>query len=648
MSLDFRSHDGGPFRRAESRASSFVPFLFLLTTLVMILVSCGPESPPAEAPRVTEVDDVHSAARPAEVAVKHLELDLAVDFEQQRLVGRASLHIERSPDAGSQLLLDTRDLEIRDVTLDDGQKTSYRLGIERELLGRGLSIDLQPETRIVHVDYATSPEAAALQWLDPAQTAGGEHPYLFTQSQAILARTWVPCQDSPTARFTYEATVRVPPELMAVMSAVNPQERSADGVYHFEMPQAIPSYLLALAVGDLEFRAMGERTGVYTEPSVLEAAAWEFAETEQMMEAVEELYGPYRWGRFDILVLPPSFPFGGMENPRLTFATPTILAGDRSLVALIAHELAHSWSGNLVTNATWNDFWLNEGFTVYLERRIMEALEGKDYAGMLAELGRQDLQGTLDDMAPDSADGHLFLALDGRDPDDGMTDVAYEKGYFFLRMVEETLGRERFDPFLRQWFDTNAFQSRTTEDFLRYLRTELVAGDDDMARRLQVDAWVHGPGLPANMPTLSSEAFDRVDAARAAWLDGSTAADLLGVEGWTTHHWLHFIRGLPAELDTARLAELDAAFGFGSSGNSEILAAWLMHVIANRYEPHYPALADFLERQGRRKFLRPLYQAMADREDLRPMAEEIYQRARPGYHPVSYGTIDVILDWQAP
>lgn len=632
-------------RRQPARLSLLAAVATLVSTLG---TACNPgpsiEEPPAPSPEST---DVHSAARPGEVAVEHLVLDLEVDFDAEQLVGRASHTLARTPGSGSQLVLDTHGLDIRNVTLDDGKETGYRLGVEKSMLGRSLSIDLLDETRVVHVDYATSPDAAALQWLSPAQTAGGEHPYLFTQSQAILARTWVPCQDTPSSRFTYEATIRVPPELMAVMSAENPQERSADGVYHFSMPQPIPSYLLALAVGDLQFRALGERTGVYSEPSMLEAAAWELAETEAMMEAVEPLYGPYQWGRFDVLVLPPSFPFGGMENPRLTFATPTILAGDRSLVALIAHELAHSWSGNLVTNATWNDFWLNEGFTVYLERRIMEATEGKDYAAMLARLGLGDLRGTLEGMEDGSRDSHLFLDLEGRDPDDGMTDVAYEKGYFFLRMIEETVGRESFDPFLRRWFDENAFVSRTTDDFVRYLEEELIAGDDELARKLQVDAWIYGPGLPVNLPEVESDAFSTVDARRTAWLDGTTAAADLDVEGWTTHHWLHFVRGLPAELDRDRMAELDAAFGFGSSGNSEILAAWMQHVIANRYEPSYDALADFLERQGRRKFLRPLYQAMAEREDLRPMAVEIYERARPGYHPVSVGTIDQVLDWPA-
>ncbi len=600
-------------------------------------------APPAQARSAAR--DVHSHARPGEVAIEHLRLDLGVDFANRRLHGRASLTVH-NPAGARRLHLDTRDLDVERVSLDDSaEPAAYRLGGQVPFLGRELVVEIEPETRVVHVDYATRPEAAALLWLEPEQTAGGEHPFLFTQGQAILTRTWVPCQDTPAVRFTYSARVRVPPALMAVMSAENATERSADGVYAFEMAQPIPAYLLALAVGDLEFRALGERSGVFAEPSVVKGAAWEFAETEAMMAAAERLYGPYRWGRYDILVLPPFFPFGGMENPRLTFATPTILAGDRSLVALIAHELAHSWSGNLVTNATWDDFWLNEGFTVYLERRIMEELHGPAYAAMLELLGLQDLERQLGELGAESRDTHLFLDLAGRDPDDGMTDVAYEKGYFFLRMLEERVGRERFDAFLRDYFDRNAFRSLTTAQFVDQLRRHLFAGDPELEAEARIDAWIHGPGLPDNAPAVASPAFDRVDQAVAAWAAG-TAADELPVEGWTTHEWLHFLRGLPDVLAAERMAELDRAFGLSSAGNSEILHAWLHHVIANRYEPAYPALERFLTGMGRRKFLKPLYERLAATEDGLAMARRIYAAARPSYHPIATSTLDPILAWE--
>ncbi|HVS01889.1 MAG TPA: M1 family metallopeptidase [Thermoanaerobaculia bacterium] len=624
--------------------------------LLLLLAACGTPAPappvpaasPAAAPQETAaaaVDDPHSHANSETVRVRHLELDLAVDFAARRLSGRAGLLLDNPADA-RRLVLDTRDLEVRQVRVDGGD-AAYELGEPAPHLGRPLIVELPPAARRVEVDYVTSPDAAALQWLTANQTAVGRHPFLFTQSQAILARTWIPLQDTPAVRFTYEATLRVPPGLMAVMSADNPQRKAADGVYRFSMPQAIPSYLMALAVGDLEFRATGDRSGVYAEPPVVEAAAWEFAQVPEMMATVEELYGPYRWGRYDLLVLPPSFPFGGMENPRLTFVTPTILAGDRSLVSLVAHELAHSWSGNLVTNATWNDFWLNEGFTTYLENRIMEALFGRPYAEMLAQLGRQDLEEEIAQLGADSPDTRLHLDLGGRDPDEGMTAVAYDKGALLLRLLENEVGRERFDAFLRAYFDRHAFQSMTTAAFLAYLERELLARVPQLdADALRIDAWVHGVGLPANAPRVEAAELERVEGQLERLAAGAPAGEL-DTGGWTTHHWLHLLRHLPAELPQQRLAELDRQFGLSDSGNSEVLFAWLMQAVRQDYEPAYPALERFLTGMGRRKFLEPLYRELAKDPEGRRLALRIYARARPGYHSVAVHTVDAILDWGA-
>ncbi len=634
------------------------PQLASLLLILPLLAACSAPppgspktAPPAATPAVQVVaeseQDAHSFARPDEVAVEHLALDLAVDFGQRRLSGRASLRLNNKTGA-DRLYLDTRDLEIRRVTLDDGKtEARFTLGDEVKFLGRPLAVEITPETRWVNVDYTTKPEAAALQWLTPEQ-AGSPSPFLYTQSQAILARTWVPCQDSPGVRMTYEATLHAPRELLAVMSAENPTQKSADGVYRFRMPQPIPSYLLALAVGDLEFRPLGSSSGVYALPGVVERAAWELADTPKMIDAAGKLYGPYKWGRYDILILPASYPFGGMENPRLTFATPTLLAGDRSLVALVAHELAHSWSGNLVTNATWNDFWLNEGFTTYFEGRIMEAVYGRPYFDMLAVLGRQDLAEILEELGPESPDTHLRLSLAGRDPDDGMTQVAYEKGALFLRTLEEAVGREKLDRFLRTYFDTFAFRSMDTARFVQYLKQQLLGGDEatpQILQQLQIDAWIHGPGVPANAPQPRSEAFVTVDQAIQAFAAGTAAAQL-STAGWTTHHWLHFIRNLPEKLDVQRMADLDATFRLSDSGNSEILAAWLLQVIDSQYEPGYPALERFLMAVGRRKFLRPLYTEMAKTPAGAEMALRIYEKARPGYHSVSQNTVDEILGWR--
>ncbi|MEO1382727.1 MAG: M1 family aminopeptidase/hydrolase, partial [Bacteroidota bacterium] len=369
------------------------PVLFICTFVVTFLLLSCEETPTETALQQAIYRDPHSFARAWEAKVDHLSLDLKVDFEREMLKGTAVLRIDRIENAKT-LHLDTRNLSIQSISISDDslhlRPISIQVGRVDSILGEELLVPLEEETRFVHIQYETNPGADALQFLPPGLTTGSG-PFLLTQSQAINARTWVPIQDSPGIRFTYDAKIEVPAHLLALMSATNPQETNATGIYHFQMDQPIPAYLLALNVGDLEFRSLGSRVGVYAEPAVIEAAAYEFAELSKMMEIAEQLYGPYRWKRYDVVVQPPSFPFGGMENPRLTFATPTILAGDRSLVSLVAHELAHSWSGNLVTNATWNDFWLNEGFTVYFEYRIMEALKGRDYSEMLARISYEDL-----------------------------------------------------------------------------------------------------------------------------------------------------------------------------------------------------------------------------------------------------------------
>ncbi|AHM61451.1 aminopeptidase N [Flammeovirgaceae bacterium 311] len=623
--------------------------LSLACIAAIVTTSCaGPSEQTANEPTTSKVvQDIHSHARPDQAVVKHLNWDAKIDFGKKEIEAVARLDIEATRGT-NELILDSKGLEIERVTLGEQEEMgTFEIGAFNEHMGSPLKIKIKPNTKRVNVYYKTGPDAEALQWLAPEQTAGKEHPFLFTQSQAILARSWVPIQDSPGIRFTYEATVQVPPALMALMSAENPTRRNVSGIYKFKMDQPIPAYLLALSVGDLEFSSISARTGVYAEPSMIKESAYEFAELDKMLVAAEELYGPYRWERYDLIVLPPSFPFGGMENPRLTFATPTILAGDRSLTSLVAHELAHSWSGNLVTNATWNDFWLNEGFTVYFERRIMESLYGKDYADMLAVLGRHDLEETVALLKQENkaADTKLYLSLEGRSPDDGMTDVAYEKGYFLLRYLEDQVGREKWDAFLREYFDKNAFSTMTTEAFLTYLSDNLLKPNNLSADELGLERWVYEEGLPDSMPVVTSERFQQVEQALEQWR-GGTPASQLDTNDWSSHEWLHFIRNLPETLSQQQLTELDAAFGFTNSGNSEILAAWFIHAIAHDYEPAYAALDRFLNKVGRRKFLAPIYRKLAETEKGKELALNIYRRARTNYHFVSVSSIDKIVGYK--
>jgi leukotriene-A4 hydrolase len=605
-----------------------------------MLTSCNPtaEKPTTE-PVMTQ--DFHSFSRPGQAVIKHLSLRLTVDFDSRILSGEAILTIENLS-KGKELILDSRGLIIDKIILDGKDETTFKLGASDSILGQSVTVTITPETRLVSVRYSTSPDAAALQWLTAKQTAGGNHPFLFTQSQAILARTWIPLQDSPGVKFTYDAKITVPEGLMALMSAENDTTVHRDGVYSFNMPQPIPSYLMALAVGNLEFHSYDHRSGVFAEPELIKKAAWEFADLPKMISSAEELYGPYAWGRYDVLVLPPSFPFGGMENPRVTFATPTIIAGDRSLVSLVAHELAHSWSGNLVTNATWNDFWLNEGFTVYFETRIMEKIYGRNYSEMLTLLSQMDLKETIAEMGDSSRDTHLYGDLKGRNPDEGMSDIAYEKGRFFLTAIEVAVGRERWDAFINTYFSQHAFGTMDTERFLEYLNKELIKGDTALEAKIRINDWVYGPGLPSNCPVITSSELQRADQAAQAFLNG-TAAEDIDTTGWTTHHWLYFIRTLGNRLDAGKMAQLDNAFHLIESGNSEILCEWLQRAIASKYVAAYNELEMFLCSVGRRKFVKPLFVELIKTPSGREMALQIYKLARPGYHSVTAQTIDGIL-----
>jgi aminopeptidase N len=590
--------------------------------------------------------DIHSFGNPQQVRVTEVRLKLQVDFNRKELREEADLDVERRPGAAADapLVLDTADLRIVGVwSRSRGKEPAparFSLGTRDRILGTPLTVSLPGDATTVRITYRTSPDATALQWLDAPLTAGKKQPFLFTQSQAIHARSWIPIQDSPGVRVTYEARVEVPDGLTAVMGA---EHLAGDrNVFRFRMPHPIPPYLIALAVGDLAFRPLGARTGVYAEKPVVEAAAREFAETEAMISAVEKRYGPYRWGRYDLLVLPPSFPFGGMENPMLTFATPTVIAGDRSLVSLVAHELAHSWSGNLVTNATWSDFWLNEGFTTYIERRVVEDLYGADRAAMEAVLGLERLRSELKTLPP--KDQVLHIDLSGRDPDDAVTAVPYEKGALFLTALERAFGRERFDEFLRGYFAHFAFRSLTTAEFEAYLRRNLLALDENAARSVDVHEWVYEPGLPKGHPEATSERFAAVERAARDWLERKRPAAAIDVGSWSTQEWLHFLQALPETLPAERMAELDAAFHLTDRGNAEVAHHWLLAAVRNHYTRADDRLESFLTTVGRRKLVLPLYAELSKTPEGKARAKAIFAKARPSYHPITTQSVDRLLN----
>ncbi|MFL6777469.1 MAG: M1 family metallopeptidase [Sphingomicrobium sp.] len=584
--------------------------------------------------------DAHSFARPQEARVTHVALDLNVDFDAKRIGGTATLDIDRKPEA-KEIVLDDKGLEIESIADASKQPLRYKVGAADANLGAPLAIALKPDTKRIVIRYKSAPDAGALLWLTPQQTAGKKLPFLFSQGESIENRSWIPTQDSPGIRQSWEATIHVPAGMTAVMSAPRieqPITQGGESVFNFRIDHNVASYMIAIAVGDIAFRPLGPRTGVWAEPATLPAAARELSDTEKMVAAAERLYGPYRWGRYDVIVLPPSFPFGGMENPTLTFLTPTFIAGDKSLVSLVAHELAHSWSGNLATNATWNDFWLNEGMTTYAEGRIVEELYGKKAAEEHAALGIDSMnKAVTENGGPGGADTRLHLDLKGRHPDDGGTDIAYEKGAAFLRAIEGQVGRDRFDTWLKGWFDRHAFQPVTSAMFLADLRQNLVKGDAALDNKLMLDRWVYQPGIPPNAVRPPANVFAEQDKAAAAF--ARTAARPLAWDQWNTEERLRFLNRLPRKLGKGYLNELERAFGFDE--NKEIQFAWLDLAVGNRYEPAVPLLERFLMSNGRGKFVKPLIQALAKDEQWgRPIAQRIYAEARPLYHPLVTRDLD--------
>lgn len=599
----------------------------ILFTLFLTAIACQKKE---KTEKTAAVTDEHSYSKPELAVAKHLDLDIKVDFDTQTISGKASWTIDNIS-KGNEIIFDENTLNITKVTLGDEEKeTKFELGKDTEFHGKPLHITIEPNTTKVNIYYNTTKDGVALQWLKPEQTADKKKPFVFSQGESVWSRTWIPCQDSPGVRFTYNAKVTVPKDLLAVMSAVNPQKKNETGVYTFKQDKAIPSYLMAIAVGDIEFQAIDKRTGVYAEPSVLKSAAYEFAELGKMVNAAEKLYGPYRWGRYDVLVLPPSFPYGGMENPNLTFLTPGVLAGDRSLTSLLAHELGHSWSGNLVTNATWDDIWLNEGFTTYVEHRIGEAIFGKKEFDMQNVITNKELVDNVAEYGDTNPDTRLKVSLTGRNPDDGISMIPYVKGYSFLRVIENAVGRDKFDPFIKNYFDSHAFQSITTEDFVKYLNENLIKGDKALADKIQLDNWIYKPGIPSNIVPVSSAEFDAIDAIQKSWRETGVAG--LSKKITTTAEKQHFIDHLPADITAKEMEAIDKEFNFTKGGNFIIKRQWFVQAIRHQYKAADPAIEQFLIGSSRTGSIMMLYKEMVKTPEGKVWAKKVFDKAKSGYH----------------
>ncbi len=576
--------------------------------------------------------DPHSYNDAAQPEVAHLDWKARIDFDRRMIDAVATLRF-RSPGSGP-LDLDTRELTIKSVDAGEGRSVAWELAPSHPVLGARLRLNLPAETREVRIHYVTSENASALQWLEPAQTAGGKHPYLFSQCQAIHARSVVPLQDTPRIRITWSAELEIPRELRAVMAArtVDRREDGARAFERFEMPQPIPPYLFALAVGDLASRELGPRSRVWAEPAMVEKAAAEFSDTDAMLTAAERLFGSYDWERFDLLVMPPSFPYGGMENPRLTFLTPTVIAGDKSLVNVVAHELAHSWTGNLVTNSNAEHFWLNEGFTVYAERRIQEVLEGTDMAALHTALGRRSLESAIEGFEDRPELTRLRTHLKGVDPDDAYSQVPYEKGFLFLLALEQAAGRDAFDAFLKRYIETFRFQSITTDQFLELARREIPAALD----KVGANAWIDGEGIPANAPRARSTRLEEVEALGAKPPSDEQA------RRWTPTEWQLYLESMPRPAPRDVCDAIDRGGRLSKSTNMEMLVSWLELAIDSDLDVT-ARTEEVLGSVGRMKYLKPLYTALAKRDDTRADARRIFNRFAQRYHPIARQVVEGVL-----
>jgi len=582
--------------------------------------------------------DPHSYTDLKQGRIKHISFIFSVDFSSEVVHGTGVYRFERQ--IAGPMFLDVRDLEVIRITCE-GDELTWVLDEEDEVKGERLHIHNIPGADEIEISFKTSPGASALQWLKPAQTVGGEHPFLYSQCQSLHARSIFPCQDSPAVRFTYDAEIIIPDPLTAVMAAAPGELIRQDGTARcrFSMPQPIPSYLFAFAAGNLSSQDIGPRSRIYAEPESLEAAAWEFAQVEAMIVEAEKLYGPYVWERFDMLLMPPAFPYGGMENPRLTFLTPTIITGDRSLTSVVVHELAHSWTGNLVTNATWEDFWLNEGWTVYAERRILEMLNGRESSELDSVIGRNNMFTDMKVFGMDADPTCLKFSQAGKHPDAVMSRVAYEKGYSFLVALERLVGREAFDPFILRYIEEQQFQSLTTEDFIAYLNKHL----PDAVKRIDLDTWIYAPGFPEDAPVFSSGLLEAVERA----VEGYSAGHLPNeqdLKRWTPAQKELFLQLIPGTVPAADCRMFKVLLGLEASQNKQLLTAYLLTAIRSDCVEVIPEVEELLAHVGRGLFVRALFRTLASTEWSRDQARPLFEKFKERYHPIVQAGVTRVLE----
>ena len=612
--------------------------LALLVLFTLVAARQRAVAPPAGWHGHAAPADVFSFSEPKKVTTRAVALDLTVDFEQRRLSGTARLEIENL--SGTDLLvLDTEALTIHSVKVD-GAPAGWSFGTTTSF-GTPLRVSITPETRFVTIEYTTSSNASGLLWNTAQQSFGRQQPYLYTQNEPVSARSWIPLQDTPTVRLTYEATLRVPPGLLALMSAnENPIAPNESGIYSFRMPYRIPSYLIALAVGRLEFRSLDSRSGVYAEPELIEDAVHELGYVPAMMASAERIAGPYPFDRYDLLLMPPTYIVGGMEHPMLNFLHPfSVVSQNDPLVVepttLVAHELAHSWSGNSATLANWNDVWLNEGITSYLENRIMEDVGGIERGEHLWFADRQNFAGYAASVEDPAV---TILHREVPHPYSGFGMAGYVKGALFIRTLEDLAGREAFDAFLRRYFGAFAYRWVDHKAFLEFFRESFP--DPALQQSMKLEEWVYQPGLPSNVTApASSQVWSRA-MSRASQFAAGASFESLAPATWREYELQPFLQ-LAQTSVRARMAEVDAVLGLSNRVTPP--AVWLLHAIAAGYEPANAGLERALARGGSNGLLLQLYTALAQTPSGRTRALDLFTRYRDRYHDAIEAQIESLL-----
>ncbi|KAG2191809.1 hypothetical protein INT47_011933 [Mucor saturninus] len=602
--------------------------------------------------------DLSSQANIDQVKTTHLHLNWNVDFKSQILYGNVVLDLVTSVENVNKVVLDTSYLDIQSVTLGENESLKYQVAERYADLGSALTIDVPVIEKTgtqfqLTIQYATTEKCTAVQFLTPEQTLGGKHPYLFSQSEPIHGRAMIPCQDSPSVKVTYSASVKS--DLPVVMSALQTgidDEHDGTKTYHFRQNTTIPSYLIAIAVGNLVGREIGPRSSVWCEPEMIDAAAWEFADTELFVATGEDLLTPYEWGRYDLLVLPPSFPYGGMENPCLTFVTPTLLAGDKSAVNVIAHEISHSWMGNLVTTNSWKHYWLNEGWTVFIERKILGRLHGEATRQFEALSGLKSLQESVDLFGPDSLKTVLNPDLrGGANPDDFFSKVPYEKGFNFLYHIEKVVGGPSiFEPYMKAYVKHFASTSISTQDWQEFLFAYMEeTHGPSMVEKLNTidfDAWINKPGMPPVDPqfdtSLADACYDlakRWDEARDTDLSQFSSKD---IEDFSASQKIVFLERLTdaKPLAHALIVKMDELYNLTSNHNADLRLRWQQICLMSSYEPIYPEVVKFVTEQGRMKFVRPLYRLLHEADNGAQLAVDTYLAHKSFYHPIAAQLIE--------